>query len=243
MDRTQHRQGERLMPNNPDLGAAAELPSDRAPTAQGGPQPDRPMDHASWDRRYSQAELVWSATPNQFFAEEVAALAPGRALDLGTGEGRNAVWLAERGWDTTAVDFSGVGVEKARSLAARRGCSVTWVIEDLLTFRPAPASFDLVALVYIHLPALQRRQVLTTAVSALAPAGRLVVIGHDRSNLTAGVGGPQDPAILFTPEEIVSDLHGLDIVRGQTVVRHVKTPDGDRDAVDALVVAVAPGAA
>jgi SAM-dependent methyltransferase len=201
------------------------------------------MDHASWDRRYSQAELVWSVTPNQFFAEEVAALAPGRALDLGTGEGRNAVWLAERGWDTTAVDFSGVGIEKARSLAARRRCSVTWVIEDLLTFRPALASFDLVALVYIHLPALQRRHVLTTAVSTLASAGRLVVIGHDRSNLTAGVGGPQDPAILFTPEEIVSDLHGLDIVRSQRVVRKVKTPDGERDAIDALVVAVAPGVA
>ena len=201
------------------------------------------MDYASWDRRYSQAELVWSATPNQFFAEEVAELAPGRALDLGTGEGRNAVWLAERGWDTTAVDFSATGIEKARALAKARGCSVTWIVDDLLTFRPAPHSFDLVALVYIHLPALQRRRVLTTAVSALAPAGRLVVVGHDRSNLTAGVGGPQDPAILFTPEEIVSDLHGLNIVRGQTVVRHVRTPDGDRDAVDALVVAVAPGAA
>ncbi|HEV7195546.1 MAG TPA: class I SAM-dependent methyltransferase, partial [Pedococcus sp.] len=71
----------------------------------------------------------------------------------------------------------------------------------------------------------------------------LVVIGHDRSNLTAGVGGPQDPAILFTPEEIVSDLHGLDIVRSQRVVRKVKTPDGERDAIDALVVAVAPGVA
>jgi SAM-dependent methyltransferase len=201
-------------------------------------KPDRPLDHASWDRRYSKAELVWSATPNQFFAEEVAALAPGR-----TGEGRSAVWLAERGWHTTAVDFSGVGIEKARSLAARRGCSVTWVVEDLLTFRPAPAAFDLVALVYIHLPALQRRQVLTTAVRALAPAGRLVVVGHDRSNLLAGVGGPQDPSILFTPEEIVSDLDGLDIVRSQKVVRHVKAPDGERDRIDALVVAVRPGAA
>ncbi|HZK74563.1 MAG TPA: class I SAM-dependent methyltransferase [Clostridia bacterium] len=243
MDRTQHRQGERLMPPASDRGAGADLPNDPAPTERRERQPDRPLDHASWDRRYSQAELVWSATPNQCFAEEVAPLAPGRALDLGSGKGRNAVWLAERGWDTTAVDFSGVGIEKARSLAARRGCSVTWIVEDLLTFRPAAHAFDLVALVYIHLPALQRRQVLTTAVRALAPAGRLVVVGHDRSNLLAGVGGPQDPSILFTPEEIVSDLDGLDIVRSQKVVRHVTTPDGERDAIDALVVAVAPGAA
>jgi SAM-dependent methyltransferase len=231
------------MPTKPDLGAAADLPSDPAHAERGDGQADRPMDQASWDRRYSQAELIWSATPNQFFAEEVAALAPGRALDLGTGEGRNAVWLAERGWDTTAVDFSATGIEKARALANARGCSVTWIVEDLLTFRPAPHAFDLVALVYIHLPALQRRQVLATAVGALAPAGRLVVVGHDRSNLTAGVGGPQDPSILFTPEEIVSDLDGLDIVRSRKVVRHVKTPDGDRDAIDALVVAVAPRAA
>jgi SAM-dependent methyltransferase len=199
------------------------------------------MDQASWDRRYSQAELVWSATPNQFFAEEVAPLTPGRALDLGTGEGRNAVWLAERGWDTTAVDFSATGVEKARALAEARGCSVTWIVDDLLTFQPAPRAFDLIALVYIHLPALQRRHVLTAAVRGLAPAGRLVVVGHDRSNLVAGVGGPQDPSILFTPEEIVRDLDGLDVVRSQKVVRHVQTPDGKRDAIDALVVAVAPG--
>lgn len=230
------------MPSQPDLGAAADLPIGPA-AERGDGQADRSMDQASWDRRYSQDELVWSATPNQFFAEEVAVLAPGRALDLGTGEGRNAVWLAERGWATTAVDFSATGIEKARALAKARGCSVTWIVDDLLTFRPAPHSFDLVALVYIHLPALQRRQVLTSAVTALAPAGRLVVVGHDRSNLIAGVGGPQDPSILFTPEEIVSDLDGLDVVRSERVVRHVKTPDGERDAIDALVVAVAPKAA
>jgi SAM-dependent methyltransferase len=198
------------------------------------------MDRDSWDRRYSQAELVWSADPNQFFAAEVAPLAPGRALDLGTGEGRNAIWLAERGWDTTAVDFSGAGIEKARALASSRGCSVTWIVEDLLTFRPAHRAFDLVALLYIHLPAVQRRHVLISAVAALAPAGRLVVVGHDTSNLIAGVGGPQDRSILFTPEEIVADLVGLDIVRSQKALRHVSTADGERDAIDALVVAVAP---
>jgi SAM-dependent methyltransferase len=231
------------MPIESDLGAGADLPNDPAPAGRGEGQPDRPLDQASWDRRYSQGDLVWSTTPNQFFAEEVAALAPGRALDLGTGEGRNAVWLAERGWDTTAVDFSGTGIEKARALAKARGCSVTWIVEDLLTFRPAPHAFDLVALVYIHLPAVQRRHVLTTAVRALAPAGRLVVVGHDTSNLLEGVGGPQDPSILFTPEEIVSDLDGVDIVRSQKVVRRVQTPDGERNAIDALVVGLAPGVA
>jgi hypothetical protein len=82
--------------------------------------------------------------------------------------------------------------------------------------------------------------VLISAVAALAPAGRLVVVGHDTSNLIAGVGGPQDRSILFTPEEIVADLVGLDIVRSQKALRHVSTADGEWDAIDALVVAVAP---
>lgn len=201
------------------------------------------MDSAAWDQRYAQTELVWSAGPNRFFAEEVEHLSPGRALDLGTGEGRNAIWLAERGWETTAVDFSPVAIEKARSLAAARGCSVSWAVEDLLSFRPEPGAFDLVAVVYIHLVPEQRRRLLQIASRALAPGGRLVVIGHHSDNLTEGVGGPQDRSILFTPEEIVAELDGLQVVRADRVLREVATDGGPRSAVDTVVVASPPAPA
>ncbi len=94
------------------------------------------MDQHGWNDRYAAADLVWSAEPNQFFADAVRDLTPGRALDLGTGEGRNAMWLAERGWDVTAVDFSDVAIDKARQIAARRDVRVTWVVADLRDYNP-----------------------------------------------------------------------------------------------------------
>lgn len=89
-------------------------------------------EQAAWDQRYSGPDLVWGEAPNRFVAEELAALPPGRAIDLGTGEGRNAIWLAERGWRVTAVDFSAAGLAQAARLAADRGVSVDWVQADLL---------------------------------------------------------------------------------------------------------------
>ena len=85
-----------------------------------------------WNARYAQKELLWTAAPNRRFAEEVAGLAPGRALDLACGEGRNAVWLAERGWEVTGVDFSDVALAKAAELATSRGVEVDWVVADVL---------------------------------------------------------------------------------------------------------------
>src|SRR5690348_14293140 len=102
------------------------------------------MDRAEWDRRYAGTELVWTAEPNRFVVQEVAGLPPGRALDLAAGEGRNAVWLAERGWAVTAVDFSAVGLDKARRLAAERGVEAGWVVADVLEYVPEPGAYDLV---------------------------------------------------------------------------------------------------
>ncbi len=199
------------------------------------------MDQHAWNDRYSTTDLVWSAEPNRFFRETVEGLAPGRALDLGSGEGRNAIWLAEQGWAVTGVDFSDVAVKKGRRLAESRSVSVTWVVQDLLTYRPAPGAFDLVGLIYIHLTTDARHQVLRTAVGALAPGGRLVVLGHHSTNLKDGFGGPQDPSILFTPEDISADLKGLRVTRAESATRRVDAPDGAHQAIDALVVAVRPG--
>jgi SAM-dependent methyltransferase len=193
-----------------------------------------------WDERYGTEELIWKAEPNRFLVEELDALPPGRALDVACGEGRNAVWLASKGWRVTGADFSRAGLAKAQRLATDRGVEVTWVEADVVEWRPPTASFDLVVVMYLHLPAEQRRRALAHAAAALAPGGVLLVVGHDTSNLLQGTGGPQDPAVLFGPEEIVEDLSGLQIERAEQVKRTVVTDAGEATAIDALVRAVRP---
>lgn len=199
------------------------------------------MNREDWNVRYAAAELVWSAEPNRFLVDEVAELSPGRALDVACGEGRNAVWLAERGWTVTAVDFSSVALDKGRQVAEARGVEVDWVEADVATYLPERGAYDLVALLYLHLPADQRAVVLERCAASLAPpirsegasglGGTLLGLGHDRRNLDEGVGGPQDPAILWDADEVVAQLPGLRVVRAERVHR----PVGAGTAIDTLV--------
>ena len=201
------------------------------------------MDRQQWDERYSGAGFEWSMHPNQFAAAELAGLPPGRALDLAAGEGRNSVWLAERGWSVTAVDFSGVGLAKGRRLSAARGLpdgQVDWVIADLSEYEPARAAYELVLIAYLQVDAALRARVLARAAAALVPGGTLLVIGHDLANLTEGVGGPQSPDVLYTPEAITAGLPGLRIVRAERVLRTVERDGGQATAVDTLVRAERP---
>ena len=197
-------------------------------------------EQAAWDQRYSGPDLVWGAGPNRFVTEDVTALAAGRAIDLGTGEGRNAIWLAERGWQVTAVDFSAVGLARAGLMAAERGVSVDWVQADLLDYKPAPGGYDLVLVAYVHLPSASLARVFRAAAGAVAPGGTLLVIGHDRDNITRGHGGPQDPGRLYTPAAVTAELDGLAIRRAEQVMRPVRTPEGERTAIDTLVRAERP---
>lgn len=199
------------------------------------------MKRTDWDERYSGEDLIWSVEPNRFLVTEVDGLPPGRALDLGTGEGRNAIWLAERGWQVTGVDFSTVALAKAGRLATSRGAKVEWIEADLRNFVPPARSFELVVVLYLHLPAEDRRTVVQRAAGALAPKGTILVIGHDLTNLTGGVGGPQNPAVLFTPEDIVADLPGVRIERAERVHRRVLVDGREATAIDALVRAVNDG--
>jgi SAM-dependent methyltransferase len=186
-----------------------------------------------WDRRYGEVESLWARRPNRWLVAELESLPPGRALDLACGEGQNATWLAERGWRVVAVDFSGVALAKARRRAEDVGMDVDFVEADLVEYEPEPAAHDLVVVLFLQIPADERRLVLGRAAKALAPGGTLLLIGHDLTNLTEGVGGPSDPGVLYTPEDIVSDLAGLEIEKAERILRDV---DGaDRPAIDALV--------
>ncbi len=195
------------------------------------------MDSEAWDRRYADRELVWTGEPNRFLVAEAAALPPGRALDVACGEGRNGVWLAERGWEVTGVDFSEVGLEKARDLAKSRDVQARWVAADLLEYTPEPRAFDLVLVFYLQVSAAHRRAIVRTVAEAVAPGGLFLLVAHDSSNLEHGHGGPQNPAVLYTAGDVAGDLEGsgLEIERAQTVRRPVDTSDGERVALDALV--------
>ena len=198
------------------------------------------MDSVEWDRRYRGTELLWTAEPNRFLVSEAAGLRPGRALDVACGEGRNAVWLARRGWQVTGVDFSAVALEKAAGLAEANEVEAEWVVADLLEYRPEEHAFDLVLLFYLQVPEAQRREIVRAAATAVAPGGTFLLVAHDRSNIEHGYGGPQEPAVLYSADEVVDDLDDLRVERAERVERPVQTADGERVALDALVRASRP---
>lgn len=200
------------------------------------------MDSATWDERYAADDLVWSAGPNRFVVEQVEGLAPGRALDLAGGEGRNAIWLAQQGWDVELVEFSQVALDKAAQRAEHAGVELALTTADLTaspTLRPA----DLVLLAYLQLPRGSSTRTTRLAASAVAPGGRLLIVAHARRNLDDGVGGPPDPAVLRTVEETVADLDGtgLGVKVAREVIRTVQTDEGPRDAIDLLIRAERAG--
>ncbi len=207
------------------------------------------MDAQSWDERYRAArhgEGLWSAQPHAALAQIVAPLTAGTALDLATGDGRNAIWLAERGWQVTAVDFSAAGLDVARARAAGasapRTGTIDWQLADVTRWDPARA-YDLVTMTYLQLAEQATRDVIARASRWLVPGGTLLVIGHDRDNLTRGAGGPQDPAVLFTPDMLRAAADGLHILAARQLIRNpAMDPEGPLDgghaAIDTLLHAV-----
>lgn len=199
------------------------------------------MDANTWDERYRDTELMWSAGPNGFVEEICSSFEPGRSIDLAAGEGRNALWLAEQGWDSTAVDFSAVALDKAAAIAERRGVTITTEVADLTTYVPTPGSYDLVVIAYLQLPADQLAPIVARAAAAVASGGHLVLVNHDVDNLEHGYGGPPKAEVLTTPDQVVAAIGtALTVDRAETVDRHVQTDDGDRVAKDTLVVAHRP---
>ncbi|WP_032377577.1 class I SAM-dependent methyltransferase [Rhodococcoides fascians] len=195
------------------------------------------MDAAEWDRKYDGRELVYGEAPNATLVEVATTLKRGRALDLASGQGRNAIWLATRGWTVDAVDFSSVGLTRASRIAATAPTSVrerlTWIHADVTQLATEP-NYDLVIMFYLHLPPEGRRKAVSAAVSALKPDGILMILGHHTSNIESGIGGPQEIEILYTPEDLVSNIDSrLTIVTAENRYRDVS----DGTAIDALLLA------
>ncbi len=201
------------------------------------------MDAAEWDARYASSDLIWSAGPNEFVAAELADLSPGSAVDLAAGEGRNALWLADLGWHVHAVDFSQSGLDKGRRLAedhdlSGSGGSVAWHCADARRWTPEEP-VDLVVVAYLQLAAPARGESLRHALTMLRRGGVLLVVAHDSTNLTWGYGGPPDPTVLYTAEDVLADLGSAgvahDVARAERVPRTVTAGDGSHTAYDCLV--------
>lgn len=181
------------------------------------------MDASEWNERYLKAGAgddarLWSAVPPLLLQQTAADWPAGRALDLATGDGRTAIWLAVAGHTVTAVDFAAQAIGQARGHAATAGVDVDWVVADALSWQ-SPTRFDLVTMLYLHLPAQLLRQAVADAFARLAPGGHLFVLGHDRGNIAAGAPGPRDPELLYTPELLASALDPACVLRCETVRR------------------------
>ncbi len=199
------------------------------------------MDSTGWDERYAGSDYVWTVKVNQFVERYLAELEPGSAIDLGAGEGRNAVWLAQRGWRVIAVDFSEAGLDKGRRLAADHDVSaaIEFVRADATTWQPAEPA-DLVVLSYLQLPGGAQRTVIEHAASWLRPGGIVFVIAHDRSNVEHGYGGPPSEEVCYDVDRTVEAVGELEVLTAEIAERHVDTPDGERTALDTLVIARRP---
>jgi len=194
------------------------------------------MDSSLWDDRYKGSDLVWSEEPNLFLPPLVEGMPPGTAIDVACGEGRNAVWLARQGWAVTGVDFSEVGINKARTLAG--DTQVEWVVADATTYDPGK-TFDLVVIFYLHLPGDQLASAFESAVAAVAPGGTLFGVGHALSNMTDGYGGPPIPEVLWSVERIEPFIEGLEIIELDERDRDVASADAT--AIDLVILAKKPG--
>src|SRR5688572_2311377 len=163
-----------------------------------------------FEERYRSAPALWSGQPNPQLVAEVAELPPGTALDAGSGEGADAIWLAERGWRVTGVDFATTALARAAEHAAARGDEVATRIEwrqaDLTTWAPLAQTFDLVSAQYMHLPPEPRAALFARLAAAVAPGGTLLIVGHDFSDHEAGAHRPDMPEMFFTAEELAASL-------------------------------------
>ncbi|MGI5289854.1 FAD-dependent oxidoreductase [Nonomuraea polychroma] len=187
-----------------------------------------------WDAFYGEKSQVWSGNPNAALVREAADLAPGRALDLGCGEGADAIWLARRGWQVTAADISRVALDRAaeHARAAEVADRIDWQRHDLDKSFPE-GSYDLVSACYLHAPTdLPREKILRAAAAAVAPGGMLLVVGH--AGWPSWEHNPPEGVHFPTPQEVLDSLEPAagewEVLRSEEFERTQNTPDGEPGA-------------
>lgn len=185
---------------------------------------------------------LWTDAPDEVLQDLVGDLTPGSALDLAAGDGRNTLFLAQRGWQLTAVDFPAESIRLAQERVAEAGLDATWVVSDARDYQPG-RRFDLVVITYLHLAEADNRAIMARAASWVAPGGHLLVLGHDKANLAGGAPGPRRAEMLYTTDLLRAYVVGLTVVRCEQVFRE-SAVDPERPgevgatAVDTLLFAM-----
>lgn len=193
-----------------------------------------------WNDRYRLDPADSVGSPNAQLLAEVADLAPGNALDVGCGEGDDAIWLAERGWRVTAADISIVALERARAFADARGHGdrIAWVQADLSTWTPPPGAFALVSAQFMYLPAPERDALFRRLAAAVEPGGTLLIVGHHPADLQTTMPRPPDPTLFYTAADVVALLepHAWEIIVTGSRTREKADPNGNMVTItDAIV--------
>src|SRR3954447_408204 len=191
---------------------------------------------------YRATDALWSGRPNTQLGAEAADLPAGTALDVGCGEGADAVWLARRGWQVVAVDFAATALERGAAAAAAAGkevaARIVWVRADVTRWTPEPAAFGLVSAQFMHLPPDERRELFARRAAAVRPGGTLLVVGHDVSDIAAGAHRPPEPERFFTAQEVAAalDPDAWDVLVAEGRPRPAAVHEGhDIDVHDAVV--------
>jgi SAM-dependent methyltransferase len=190
------------------------------------------LDQEFWEERYRSHPAVWSGHPNLHLVTQSADLTPGTALDVGAGEGADALWLAERGWHVTGIDISTVALNRAASHAREAGADVAgrieWLQADLTSWVPKPMSYDLVSAQFLHLPKSHREPVLANLAASVAADGTLLIVGHHPSDMETTVPRPPMPELFYTAKEIGDSLNPdeWDILVCEAHPREVTDPEG-----------------
>lgn len=144
---------------------------------------ERSFDRDYWEERYAAPGHTWSGDPNPVLVTEVTPLRPARALDIGSGEGADALWLARQGWRVTAVDIAATALEKARARAESvdpdAAARIDWQQHDITAWSPEPQTYDLVSCQFMHLPQPHITALFCALAAAVAPGGALLIVGHD----------------------------------------------------------------
>ncbi|MFF5296614.1 class I SAM-dependent methyltransferase [Paractinoplanes globisporus] len=187
-------------------------------------------DEQAWDARYSESHRIWSGNPNVELVTEIEGVTPGRALDLGCGEGADAVWLARQGWRVTAVDISGVALERAAEHAKDAGVEIDFQRHDLEETFPA-GEFDLISAQFLHFwEEFDREKILRRAADTVAPGGILLIEGHMDHGPFRHEGHDGRAVHFPTPDEVVAALalgDGWEVLKAEVHPRQQKGPDGD----------------
>ena len=208
----------------------------RAPDERETPAAAQDSPAAAWNKRYESTPTLWSRSPNAALVELASGLAPGRALDIGAGEGRNAVWLATRGWRVTALDVSDVALARASERAAAAGLQLECVVADWREHELADASLELVVVSFMHPDRHERPSMFDRAARALVPGGHLFVTG-----VHAVDHGRRDPPArerLHTPDRLREALSGVDLelLRCETVSYAREREDGREVVTDVVAI-------